>query len=86
MHLLDSKAAMDNPQVLTSILQAVVNLESLLDEDDSWKEKLKQLGASIAEAGCLNNNGGGRNRGRSSSSSLTFFDKKALNTARNWTN
>ena len=81
MHLVDTKAAMENAQVLASILQAVVNLEYLLDPDDAWKEKLKQLGASIARAECLGNSGGNKRR---SPSSLSFFDERALKTARRW--
>ncbi len=81
MHLVDSGLAMDNPQVLASVLQAVVNLEFLLDADDAWKGKLKQLGASIAGTKCLSNIDGYE---RSPSSSLSFFDKRALKTAKSW--
>jgi len=89
MHLLDSNAAMQNPQIMASILQAVVNLEYLLDKDDEWKEKLKRLGVSIAKTSCL-----GEESLQSSSDkqlaksvttpSLSFFDKRALNTVRSW--
>jgi pentatricopeptide repeat protein len=80
MHLVDSRAAMDNPQVLASILQAIVNLESLLERDDAWKGKLRQLGISIAGERCLLGSSGNGER----SSSLSYFDKKALNTAESW--
>mmetsp|Transcript_21575 Transcript_21575/g.44302 ORF Transcript_21575/g.44302 Transcript_21575/m.44302 type:complete len:184 (-) Transcript_21575:170-721(-) len=92
MHLVDSRAAMDNPKVMASVLQAVVNLESLLGQDDEWKEKLKRLGVSIAQASCL---GGGIDAASPPSpsddaptkpvaASLSFFDMKALKTARSW--
>ena len=79
MHLIDSKAAMDHPQVLASVLQAVVNLQNLLDPDDDWKDKLKVLGTSIAGAECLS--GGYKGNG---SASLSYFDKRALKTIRSW--
>ena len=79
MHLIDSKAAMDHPQVLASVLQAVVNLQNLLDPDDDWKDKLKVLGTSIAGAECLS--GGYKGNG---SASLSYFDKRALKTVRSW--
>ncbi len=80
MHLIDSKAATNHPQVLASVLQAVVNLQHLLDPNDAWKDKLKVLGTSIAGTECL----GGGYKG-DGSASLSYFDKKALQTVRSWT-
>eukprot|EP00536_Pseudo-nitzschia_multiseries_P005467 jgi/Psemu1/238532/estExt_Genewise1.C_1020044 len=87
MHLLDSNAAMQNPQIMASVLQAVVNLESLLDEDDAWKGKLKNLGVSIAKTSCLGEtlrSTISEQSPKSDSASLSFFDKKALHTVRSW--
>jgi pentatricopeptide repeat protein len=83
LHMVDSNAAVQNPQIMASILQAVVNLESLLDKDDEWKTKLKQLGVAIAKTSCLGDSMQSSTEKRPSKP-LSFFDKKALNTARSW--
>jgi len=87
MHLLDFNAAMQNQQIMASILQAVVNLESLLEEEDEWKGKLKTLGVSIAKTSCLSEtlrSPTSKQSPRSGSLPLSFFDTKALNTVRSW--
>jgi hypothetical protein len=67
MHLINSRheSIVDTPQIMGSVLQAIVSLESLLldDEDDEWKTELKTMGVSIAKSNCFNENNNNNDAG-----------------------
>ena len=42
MHLVDATKALVNKQILASVLQAIVNLESILDSSDDMKDEVKE--------------------------------------------
>ena len=81
MHLINSRheSIADTPQIMGSVLQAIVSLESLLldDEDDEWKKELKILGVSIAKSDCFNLDGGGNNSSNAAAAAVEELSSKS---------
>jgi len=70
MHLVDATKALVNKQILASVLQAIVNLESTLDSSDDMKDEVKELGVSIINSNYIATN--------------TAREKKIFDIARRW--